>query len=158
MKKIHLSLEESDFPNPIKGTVRIPEQIYDTFGSIKDEAKELFLGVYLTDDLEAITYNIFSVDGQDVALVIPEDIFGLAYTLRSRYFILVRNHPKGNPKPSINDQEVIDMLQEQSKTMRRTMLDFIIIGDLQKQGEKNYWSWFNELGGGEYTLGGAFMK
>jgi len=41
------------------------------------------------------------------------------------------------------------ILQEQSAIMGRVFLDFVIVGD------GLYWSMFEELDGGEYTLGAA---
>lgn len=151
LKKLKIELVEGDYENPIQGQVRGPEQVYQVFRDIKDKAQETLIGVYLTDRLEAFTYDILSIGGESVTLVLPEEIFGRSYLTRSRIFILVHNHTSGDPQPTEADREIMKVLKEQSKTLNRTFLDFIIAGDLESP-EKGYWSMFEEEAGGRYSI------
>jgi len=147
LKKLNIKLVPGEYRNPVKGQVREPDQIYRTFRAIKDSAQELLIGVYLNADLEVLTYDTLSVGGESVTLVIPPEIFGRAFVMRAKSFILIHNHPSGNPTPSEADREVIEALKKQSAIMEITFLDFIIAG------ENRYWSMFEDADGGEYTLG-----
>jgi DNA repair protein RadC len=147
LKKLNIKLVRGEYQNPVKGQVREPGHIYRTFQAIKDSAQELLIGVYLNDDLEVLSYDTLSVGGESVALVIPREIFGRAFVMRAKHFILIHNHPSGDPTPSAADHDVIKALKDQSAIMKIAFLDFIVVG------ERRYWSMFEEADGGEYALG-----
>lgn len=149
LRKMNIELVRGEYANLVKGQVREPKQLYEVFKAIKDKAQELLIGVYLSDTMEVKSYDILSVGGRSAALVLPPEIFARAFVMASDRFILLHNHPKGDPSPSPNDQEVIQALREQSKVMNLVFLDFIIVGD------QGYWSMFEEEDGGEYELGGT---
>ncbi|MBP9687017.1 MAG: hypothetical protein KBD66_04435 [Candidatus Doudnabacteria bacterium] len=147
LKKLNIKLVPGKFKNPVKGQVREPKQLYTIFKAIKDKNQETLIGVYLTPELEVRAYDALSLGGESVSLVLPEEIFERAILLKARTFILIHNHPSGKPEPSKQDRKVIEVLRAQSKIMHRSFLDFIIAGD------NKYWSMFEEMDGGEYTLG-----
>jgi DNA repair protein RadC len=147
LKKLNIKLVRGEYRNPVKGQVREPKQVYKVFQAIKDKNQETLIGVYLANDLEVRGYDTLSVGGESSALVVPEEIFERSILLKSRTFILIHNHPSGDPQPSPADQEVMRILLNQSKVMNRTFLGLIIVGD------KKYWSMFEEADGGEYGLG-----
>lgn len=147
LRRLKIQLVPGEYKNPVKGQVREPKQVYKVFQAIKDKNQETLIGVYLTNELEVRGYDTLSVGGESSALVVPEEIFERSILLKARTFILIHNHPSGDPTPSYADQEVMGVLREQSKVMNRIFLDFIIVGD------KKYWSMFEEADGGEYALG-----
>ena len=154
IKKLDIKLVKGEYKNPIKGKVKDPKQIYDVFKSIKDKAQETLLGVYLDKDLEISVYDILSTGAENGTTIAPSEIFGHVFGIKAKSFILVHNHPKGDPNPSDEDRAVIDELKKQSKIMRLDFLDFLIIGDMDMNDEKrNYWSMFEEADGGDYSLG-----
>lgn len=147
LKKLKIEFVKGEFKNPIKGQVRDPEQIYSIFKDIKDWTKETLIGVFLNDKLELNSYEVMTIGGESVSLVLPDEIFRSAILTNSRNFILIHNHPSGNVEPSEADKEVIKVLKEQSNVMKRSFIDFIIVGD------EKYWSMFEDMDGGEYNLG-----
>jgi DNA repair protein RadC len=147
LRKLHIQLVKGEYQNPVKGQVRAPEQVYEVFKAIKDKAQETLIGVYLNADLEVNTYDTLSIGTQSTTLVDVPEVFGRAFVFRSKYFILIHNHPSGIATPSPDDKKVIKQLAEQSRVMDLRFLDFIIVGDNQ------YWSMFEEEDGGEYGLG-----
>jgi len=150
-KKIDIKLVKGKYKNPIKDQLKYPKQIYDIFKSIKDKNQEILIGIYLDDNMNTISYDILSVGGENIALVLPEEIFMRSYLTRCKIFMLVHNHPSGNPTPSKQDKEVIEIIKKQSKILNRFFLDFIIIGDMDASDKnKNYWSMFEEENGDNY--------
>ncbi|SRR3954468_21220907 len=147
LRKLKIQLVKGKYKNPIKGQVSGPEQIYEVFKAIKDHAQETLLGVYLTQDLEVILYDVLSVGGEGTTSLSVMDVFGRAFISRARYIVLIHNHPKGDPHPSPADKDAMRKLMGQAKTLEVGFLDFIIVGD----GE--YWSMFEEKDGGDYELG-----
>jgi DNA repair protein RadC len=95
-------------------------------------------------------YDVLSLGGVNSTYLATNEIFDRAVVSWSWTFILIHNHPSGNPQPSPEDREVMEVLKEQSKVMRRNLLDFIIVG------EGKYWSMFEEEDGGEYVLGATY--
>jgi DNA repair protein RadC len=95
LKKLNIKLVRGEYQNPVKGQVREPSHIYRTFKAIKDSAQELLIGVYLNADLEVLTYDTLSVGGESATLVVPREIFGRAFVMRAKSFVLIHNHPSG---------------------------------------------------------------
>jgi len=147
LKKLKVQLVKGEFKNPIKGQVHEPEQVFSIFKEMKSWAKETAIGVYLNDNLEMNCYEIHSVGGQDMSLIIPDEIFRSAILTNSKYFILIHNHPSGKAAPSVADREVMLTLTQQARVMRRQFLDFIIVG------EDKYWSMWEEIEKGTYQSG-----
>ncbi len=154
-KKLKIKLVKGKYKNPVKGQLRNAEQIYDVFKDVKDKAKETLIGVYLDNDLEVRAYDVLSLGDEKHTLFSPIEVLEHAIILKSKYFILIHNHPSGNPKPSLEDKKAINDLKAKSDTMERVFLDFIIVGDMHKN-KKDYWSMFDDLDGGEYSLGRTY--
>lgn len=147
LRKLHIELVDGEFNNPIQEQVRAPDQVFKVFQAIKDTAQETLIGLYLSADLEPILYDVLSIGGSSEALILPDEIFGRAFISRATCIILIHNHPSGDPTPSPSDQEAIQMLTNAARTVRKSLLDFIIVG------KESYWSMFEEAEGGEYGLG-----
>ena len=113
------------------------------------QSQETLIGVYLNNELEVNSYDTLSIGTKSATLVDAPEIFGRAFVLRSKYLILIHNHPSGKAIPSPADKEVIEELRNKAEVMEVSFLDFIIVGD------RSYWSLFEEESGGEYTLGKA---
>ena len=147
LRKLNIELVKGEYKNPVKGQVREPKQVYEVFKAIKDKAQETLIGVYLSADLEVNTYDTLSIGTQSETLIDAPEIFGRAFVLKSKYFILIHNHPSGAATPSPDDEEVMRSLIAQARIMKLSFLDFIIVG------EDSYWSMFEQIDGGEYSLG-----
>ncbi|MCK5022065.1 MAG: JAB domain-containing protein [Candidatus Pacebacteria bacterium] len=146
LRKLNIELVDGEYNNPIKGQVSTPKQIYDVFKSLKDKAQETLIAVYLNNDLEVLTYNILSTGSKSETVIDFGDIYGYGFVMKAKYFVLIHNHPKGDSNPSDGDKEIMSKFKDYSK-IELTPLDFIIVGD------NKYWSMFEEMDGGEYTLG-----
>jgi DNA repair protein RadC len=147
LRKLKIQLVKGKYKNPVKGQVREPKQLCEVFKAIKDRNQETMIGVYLLNDLKVAAYDTLSVGSVTETGISSDEVFDRAVITRSRYIILIHNHPSGNPKPSLADKEAIRALQEGAKWLRKVLLDFIIVGD------NTYWSMFEEMDGGDYTLG-----
>lgn len=150
LKKLKIELVKGEYKNPVKGQVREPKQVYEVFKAIKDKAQETLIGVYLDTDLEVKTYDTLSIGTQSTTLVDESEIFGRAFVFKARYLILIHNHPQGDPAPSESDKLVMEQLIKQAKIMNLSFLDFIIVGD------DSYWSMFEKMDGGDYSLGSIY--
>lgn len=147
MRKLDIRLKEGEFKNPLTKPLGNARDVFDVFASIKDYASETLLVVYLMNDLTGV-YDVHSTGCASMTVVYPHDLFGRAYALRARYLILIHNHPQGIAAPSDDDWEVLKMIEDYAAPMDAlSLLDFIIVG------ERDYWSAFDEVGGGDYSAG-----
>lgn len=157
IKKLEVKLIKSKVKNSLKGQVRTPEDICKTFKAIKDYAVETMIGVYLADNLEVNLYATLAIGTRTTAIVAINEVLDYSIITRSNTFVLIHNHPSGNPTPTDEDKIFIKTITEASEATRRVFLDFIIIGDYDsKDKKKRYWSAFENANGGEYLLGKAF--
>ena len=146
LRRLKIEFVKGEFKNPVKGQVRAPEHVYAVFRDIKDWAKETAIGIYLNEKMEINSYEIHSVGSAFETVVLPDEIFRNAILTNSRNFILIHNHPSGEPSPSEEDRNMMRLLKQQASIMHRSFLDFIIVG------EDTYWSMFESEEGGEYIL------
>ncbi len=75
----------------------------------------------------------------------PRDILKPAIVHDCQAFIMVHNHPSGDPSPSQADNKLTRRLKEAAELMRIEMLDHIIIGRPRDENPSGYFS-FNEHG------------
>lgn len=72
---------------------------------------------------------IMLVQGQvDQAAIAPMDLLRVLATYNTQRFILIHNHPTGNPTPSREDDKLTERVMEVAKLAGYLMLDHIIIG------------------------------
>lgn len=147
VRKLDISLVEGEYNSPLQGPVRGPRQVFEVFQSIKDRAQETCIGVFLDQHLAAQSYDVLSVGTRRETLMDPVEIFGRAFIFRSRYVILIHNHPSGDPTPSEADRAALRELIAKGKVVDVRLLDFIIVGD------GNYWSFAESHEAGDYALG-----
>ena len=74
----------------------------------------------------------------------PREILKPAISFSAYAFILVHNHPSGDPSPSSADRRLTRQVQEAAELMKISMLDHIIIGTPGAQSE-GFFS-FREMG------------
>ncbi|MBR1853971.1 MAG: DNA repair protein RadC [Lachnospiraceae bacterium] len=74
-----------------------------------------------------------------MSLISPREIFLEALRVKAVNFLLVHNHPSGDPTPSRLDREMTKRVSELGAVMDILLMDHIIIGD-------NRYASFRELG------------
>ena len=78
------------------------------------------------------------------SLAYPRDIFRPVISHSAYSFILVHNHPSGDPSPSEADLRLTRRLSEAARILQIQMLDHVIIGQ-PATGRQGYFS-FREAG------------
>lgn len=63
------------------------------------------------------------------AYVSPRDIFRHAFDYSAVQFVLIHNHPSGDPTPSNDDIQITHRIQKGAQILELELLDHIIIGD-----------------------------
>jgi DNA repair protein RadC len=78
------------------------------------------------------------------ALAHPRDVFKPVIALSAFAFIMVNNHPSGDPSPSEADLRLTRRILEASKILQMQLIDHVIIGS-PAPGQSSYFS-FKEGG------------
>lgn len=114
-------------------------KIYEGFKDlIKDEKQENFYALYFDTKQNLIKYKLLFKGTLNVTTVHPRDIFKEAFLLNAASFIIIHNHPSGDPLPSKPDVDLTNQINTISKIMGINFLDHIIIG------QDKYFSFYEE--------------
>ena len=93
--------------------------------------KEKFIGLYLNSENKLVHEETISIGLFNQSLVGIREIFSPAITQGASHFILVHNHPSGNPRPSKEDIEVTNKIKKAAKLLNIEFTDHVIIGNKQ---------------------------
>lgn len=122
-----------------------PQLAYAYFGpQMCHLAKEQVVVAVLDTRLRLIGTEIVSVGTVNESNAHPREIFRPVISRGGYSFILIHNHPSGDPSPSRADERVTKVLMEASEFMQISMLDHLIIGR-SAEGRSPYYS-FREAG------------
>lgn len=114
-------------------------KIYEGFKDlIKDEKQENFYALYFDTKQNLIDYKLLFKGTLNVTTVHPRDIYKEAFLLNAASFIIIHNHPSGDPLPSKPDVDLTNQINTISKIMGINFLDHIIIG------QDKYFSFYEE--------------
>jgi len=119
-----------------------PKDVVRVLGKeLEDYDKEVLCVVNFRGDGRPINMNIVSMGTVSGSIAEPREIFKSSILSNAAQFMLLHNHPSGNPEPSRADMKVTERTFIASELMGIPMMDHIILG---RQGA--YYS-FLEHGG-----------
>lgn len=122
-----------------------PERIHDFFGpQMRHLAQEQVVCAVVDARLRHMGTTVVSVGTVNESSAHPREILRPVITRGAYGFILIHNHPSGDPCPSRADERITRNLVEAAKLMQLAFLDHIIIGK-PSPGRAAYYS-FREAG------------
>ena len=101
--------------------------------------KEHLAVLLLNTKLRLTGYHIVSVGSLNEAVAHPREIFRPVILAGAYGFVLMHNHPSGDPTPSGADHRMTQKIQEGSKLLEIKLLDHVIVGTPQ-DGSLPYFS------------------
>ena len=115
IEKIHLSCPQdvADFLMP----------------RLRYAAKEQFVVILLNSKNKVIGTEVVSEGSLSSSIVHPREVYAPAMLHHAAAIMVAHNHPSGDPKPSLEDEEVTRMLSRSGKVLGIPMIDHVIIGD-----------------------------
>ena len=115
IEKIHLSCPQdvADFLMP----------------RLRYAAKEQFVVILLNNKNKVIGTEVVSEGSLSSSVVHPREVYAPAILHHAAAIMVAHNHPSGDPKPSIEDEEVTRLLLRSGKVLGIPMIDHVIIGD-----------------------------
>ncbi|NNC87016.1 MAG: DNA repair protein RadC [Akkermansiaceae bacterium] len=126
-------------------TLDCPEAIYECFRPQLGHLAHESLRIALLDTRLRVTRFATLSDGSvNETVAHPRDIVQPAILHKSYGFVLVHNHPSGDPSPSRADRDLTSRLAEAAALLQINFLDHVIIGSPAETHEA-YFS-FREAG------------
>ncbi len=93
------------------------------------EKQEKVMILCLNNRLEIVKEKIIFIGSAELSIVSSKEIFREVFITSCNRFILIHNHPSGNPEPSKEDKEITKRLEEMAKQLEIELVDHLIIGD-----------------------------
>jgi DNA repair protein RadC len=121
-----------------------PESVYRACAEMKLFNQEVLRVVLLDAKQRLVTMVDISKGTLNEAIAHPREIFRPVITHSAFSFILVHNHPSGDPLPSEADVRLTRRILEASKILQIQLMDHVIIGQ-PLNGNQGYFS-FKEGG------------
>jgi DNA repair protein RadC len=122
-----------------------PELVYELLGAeMRQLGKESLRVVLLDTKLRLLRVEEISLGSLNECLAHPRDILRPAIAHNAYGFILVHNHPSGDPAPSEADRRLTIRISEASRLLQVSLFDHIIVGS-PAPGRLPYFS-FREAG------------
>lgn len=122
-----------------------PELVYALLGDeMRALSKESLRVVLLDTKYHLLRVQEVALGSLNESIAHPREIFQPAVLYSAYAFILVHNHPSGDPAPSDADRRLTTRLNEIARLIQIQMLDHVIIGSADN-GRQPYFS-FREAG------------
>ncbi len=119
--------------------------IYDAVAPrLMHELNEHVVIMMLDAKLRVIRIQEISEGTIDKAICEPRDILHHVLIHRVKNYVLIHNHPSGDPAPSRQDIDLTNRLLDASKLMNLRLLDHVVIGKPSTQGGLPYYSFASQ--------------
>nr|DAP38382.1 MAG TPA: protein of unknown function DUF2466 [Caudoviricetes sp.] len=104
-------------------------KLVDNIEDIKNNDVENVYIICLNNKNVPINYSLVAKGTINSSMIDPKTIFKTILLSNASAFIMVHNHPSGDPAPSKEDYEITNIIEKASKLLDIKFLDHIIIGD-----------------------------
>ncbi|MFH0992940.1 MAG: DNA repair protein RadC [bacterium] len=105
----------------------------EVFQFVRDELaplkQEVMIALYLDAKLQLVAKKTLFIGSLNQSLVHPREAFKYAVKYSAHQFILVHNHPSGDPEPSAQDLEVTVRFREIGEMMQIKLADHVIVAN-----------------------------
>ncbi len=98
---------------------------------MRHQKKETLVCAFFDSKCKFLGDAVISVGSVNFAYVSPREIFCKAFEFGAVLFILLHNHPSGDPFPSDDDIRITHRIKKGAQLLEFELVDHIIIGDNQ---------------------------
>lgn len=95
--------------------------------------KENLAVILLSTRLRPLGWNLVALGSTNECTAHPREIFRPAVVAGAYAFVLLHNHPSGNPAPSEADRRLTSKLREGASLLQINFLDHVVIGTAQEE-------------------------
>lgn len=107
--------------------INTPTKIFALSSELQNKKQEHCLAFYLNGRQELLSKKTIAIGGLNFNFLEPRQIFEPAFNLGASSFILVHNHPSGNPEPSDDDLLLTKKIATVADLMGVKLLDHLIV-------------------------------
>jgi DNA repair protein RadC len=144
IKKFFECMEEEKFINK-KYSVKAQGDVIKYFKNIcLSSDKEEVHAVFLDAKNKITGHKRISEGTLSQSLLYPREIIKEAISQAALSIIILHNHPSGDSSPSENDKKITKRMLFAAREMDIMLLDHIIIGMETADGDKGYYSFYEE--------------
>jgi DNA repair protein RadC len=104
------------------------EAVINQVSELKYATREHIVCLYLNTRMQLLLKETLAVGSVNQSILAPRDIFSVIKYHPVSYFILVHNHPSGNPEPSAEDLRFTSIIQTAGRLLGVELLDHVIVG------------------------------
>jgi DNA repair protein RadC len=106
-----------------------PERIYDLFApQMRQFGQEQVICATIDSRLCHTSSTVISMGSVTQSLVHPREVLHPVITRSAYGFVLIHNHPSGDPSPSRADHQLTTVLLEAAQLMQVRFFDHVIVG------------------------------
>jgi len=121
------------FRRPVHGLLTAFRGSGDIWAAFRDHFslldREVFAVVILDTKHRMVGYHEVSVGTVNASMVHPREVFKAIILANASAFVIMHNHPSGDPTPSKEDIEITRRLRELGDLLGVRVLDHIVFGD-----------------------------
>ena len=96
---------------------------------LRHRKEEVFLCAFFDVKCNFLGDAVISKGSVNFAYVSPRDVFRYAFDYEAVLFVLLHNHPSGDPTPSDDDIRITHRIEKGANILELQLVDHIIIGD-----------------------------
>ena len=104
-----------------------PEKVYSHFSHLVFEPQEVVACAFLTPRLLVLDSRVLFRGQPETAMVDGREVFRRALKLGAACFVLVHNHPTGDPAPSGADKHLTKLLSDQAQWIGIPLMDHVVL-------------------------------
>ena len=135
IREIELKFKKRRVKHELAGVPLVSaERVAELFRDLQNEAKEKLIAIALDTKLKILCFEIISIGSLNAVYSRPFESVRTTILVNACCFIMVHNHPSGDPTPSQLDEDFTYELAGFGETGGIPLEDHIIIGE----GESYY--------------------
>ncbi len=104
-------------------------KLVDNIEDIKNNDVENVYIICLNNKRVPVNYSLIAKGTINTSMIDPKTIFKTILLSNASAFIMIHNHPSGDPTPSKEDYEITNVLKQASNLLDIKFLDHIVIGN-----------------------------
>lgn len=104
-------------------------KLVDNIEDIKNNDVENVYIICLNNKSVPVNYSLIAKGTINTSMIDPKTIFKTILLSNASAFIMVHNHPSGDPTPSKEDYKITNILKQASDLLDIKFLDHIVIGN-----------------------------
>lgn len=105
------------------------DKVFEMFKEMGNEMREKLVAVAVSARYKVLCYEVISMGTVNESLARPVEIFRNTLHLNPYGYIVIHNHPSGDPSPSKPDDALTQKLREVAALLCVELFDHIIVGE-----------------------------